>query len=142
MNKCITLINVLLLCVAFAGLSHANSAFTTLPSGLEYKDLAFGSGAQAKKGDVAVIHFIGWLNDKGRRGKEIYNTRKHDRQVSFLIGTDRVMQGWNEGVIGMKVGGKRLLKIPPELGYGEKAVENIVPPRAHLIFVIELLEIK
>jgi FKBP-type peptidyl-prolyl cis-trans isomerase 2 len=75
-------------------------------------------------------------------GKEIFNARKQKKPVSFQIGTDKVMQGWNEGVIGMRPGGSRMLRIPPELGYGAKAVDDVVPPHAHLIFIIELLELK
>ena len=115
--------------------------FTTLPSGLEYKDLKVGSGSEAQLGDIALIHFVGWLDEKGQQGKEIYSSRMKQEPTSFVIGRDKVMKGWNEGVIGMRVGGTRLLRIPPELGYGAKAVEDVVPANAHLQFIIELIEI-
>ena len=91
---------------------------------------------------MAKIHFIGWLDENGQPGQEIFNSRKAKKPVSFIIGTDKVMEGWNEGVTGMQPGGTRLIRIPPELGYGEKAVDGVVPPHAHLIFVIELLELE
>ena len=142
MNKLSSCIITVLLLVAFAGISKANDPFTTFPSGLEYKDLKVGKGMEARVGATAVIHFVGWLSEKGQRGKEIFNSRKERKPVSFQIGTDKVMKGWNEGVIGMQPGGKRMLRIPPELGYGAKAVDDVVPPNAHLIFIIELLELK
>lgn len=75
-------------------------------------------------------------------GQEIYNSRKEREPVSFVIGSDKVLQGWNEGVIGMKAGGTSLLRIPPELGYVEKAVEDVVPSDSYLQFIIELFEVK
>ena len=96
----------------------------------------------ARLGDIALIHFVGWVDEKGQRGREIYNSRMKQEPVSFVIGTDKVMQAWNEGVIGMKVGGTRLLRIPPELGYGDKAVEDVVPANAYLQFIIELLAVE
>jgi len=132
----------LLLLVALTGMSLADDQFIKTPSGLEYKELRLGSGREARLGETAVIYFIGWLNDKGQKGKEIFNARKQKKTVSFQIGTDKVMQGWNEGVIGMRPGGSRMLRIPPELGYGAKAIDDVVPPHAHLIFIIELLELK
>lgn len=140
MNKLYVFIGAALLVLALVGTASAES-FTTLPSGLEYKNLKVGSGSEAQLGDIALIHFVGWLDKKGQRGQEIYNSRMEQEPVSFVIGTDKVMQGWNEGVIGMKVGGTRLLRIPPELGYGAKAVEEVVPANAYLQFIIELLEI-
>jgi len=140
MNKLHVFIGAVLLVLALVGTASAES-FTTLSSGLEYKNLKVGSGSEAQLGDIALIHFVGWLDKKGQRGQEIYNSRMEQEPVSFVIGTDKVMQGWNEGVIGMKVGGTRLLRIPPELGYGAKAVEEVVPANAYLQFIIELLEI-
>ena len=141
MNKIILYIGTVLLLLAFEGTTSAEP-FTTLPSGLEYKDLKVGGGNKAQLGDTAVIHFVGWVDENGQRGKEIYNSRKEREPVSFVIGTDKVMQGWNEGVIGMHAGGTRMLRIPPELGYGKKAVEDVVPPDSCLQFIIELIEVK
>jgi peptidylprolyl isomerase len=142
MNKLLICIFTVLLLIAFIGISGAKDPFTTLPSGLEYKDLKKGSGKEAHLGATAVMHFVGWLSDGGQKGKEIFNSRKERQPVSFKIGTDKVMQGWNEGVLGMRPGGKRMVRIPPELGYGAKAVDDVVPANAPLIFIIELLEIK
>lgn len=142
MTKLFTSISALLLLLALAGVSQANEAFITTPGGLEYKDLRVGTGAKAQRGETAVIHFVSWLDDSGQRGKEIFNTRKQNKQVSFQIGTDKVMQGWNDGVVGMRAGGMRLLRIPPQMAYGAKSVDDVVPANARLIFIIELLELK
>jgi FKBP-type peptidyl-prolyl cis-trans isomerase len=141
MNKIYTFIGTVLLVLTLAGTAFTES-FSSLPSGLEYKDLKVGSGNKAQLGDTAVIHFVGWVDENGQQGKEIYNSRKAREPVSFVIGTDKVMQGWNEGIIGMHAGGTRMLRIPPELGYGKKAVEDVVPPDSCLQFIIELLEVK
>lgn len=110
----------------------------TTPQGARYKDLETGSGEPAAAGDLATMHFIGWLDDGGRKGREIYNTRAQGKPVSFVIGTERVMRGWNEGVTGMRAGGRRLLRLPPHLAYGGRGVTDIIPPNAWLIFLIEL----
>ncbi|KPK23078.1 MAG: hypothetical protein AMJ61_16360 [Desulfobacterales bacterium SG8_35_2] len=140
MNKLYVFIGSVLLLLALMSTASAES-FITLPSGLKFKDLKVGSGSEAQLGDIALIHFVGWLDEKGQRGKEIYNSKMQQEPMSFVIGTDKVMQGWNEGVIGMRVGGTRLLRIPPELGYGAKAIEDVVPANSYLQFTIELLKI-
>jgi len=132
---------LILVALLSAGLVAAD-AFQITPNGVQYKDLKPGSGEAAAMGDVATIQFTGWLDDAGRKGKEFYNSRQQDGPVAFVIGTERVMQGWNEGVVGMRPGGKRLLKVPPSLGYGAKGVENYIPPDARLIFIIDLLELE
>ena len=140
MNKVFISMGIVLVLLTFVGTPLAGS-FTALPSGLEYKDLKIGSGPAAKLRSTVTIHFTGWVDKSGKRGKEIYNSRKEREPVSFVIGTDKIMQGWNEGTIGMQAGGTRMLKIPPALGYGAKAVEDVIPPNAHLLFIIELLEV-
>jgi len=142
MNKLLAFISTVFLVVVITDISLANQSFTTAPDGLEYKDLKVGNGMEARLGEIAVIHFVGWLDEDGQRGKEIFNSRKQKKTVSFKIGTDKVMQGWNEGIIGMKAGGTRMLRIPPALGYGAKAVDDIVPPNSHMIFIIELIDLK
>ena len=134
----------LLLCLFLlcSGFALAADNFKTTAQGAQYKDLKTGEGATADIGDVATIHFIGWLDNNGAKGKEFFNTRKQNKPASFVIGTDKVMPGWNEGVIGMKQGGKRLLKLPPALGYGSKGVQEIVPPNARLILIIELVRLE
>jgi peptidylprolyl isomerase len=135
---------VLLLLCSMAGVVFAAAAgsFITTAKGVQYRDLSQGAGERAETGDVVTLHFVGWLDDKGGKGRELYDTRSRGEPVSFVIGTDRVMPGWNEGVIGMKPGGKRLVKVPPALGYGSRGVQDVVPPNAGLIFVIELLELE
>ena len=133
---------LLLLVCAMAGGVFAAGGFMTTGKGVQYRDLSPGTGQRAEVGDVATMHFVGWLDDKGGKGRELYNTRSSGDPVSFVIGTDRVMPGWNEGVIGMKPGGKRLVKVPPALGYGSRGVQDAVPPNAGLIFVIDLLELE
>jgi len=131
-----------LLAFLLAGNAFAAGGLMTTGKGVEYRDLKPGAGERAQVGDVATIHFVGWLDDKGVKGREIYDTHRRGEPVSFVIGTERVMQGWNEGVIGMQPGGKRLVKVPAELGYGSRGVEDVVPPNARLIFVIDLLELR
>jgi FKBP-type peptidyl-prolyl cis-trans isomerase len=133
------LLFLFLLCPAIV---QAAGSFQSTARGAQYQDLKAGEGKMAKPGDVATIHFISWLDSNGAKGKEIYNTHKEGKTVSFVVGTDKVMPGWNEGVIGMKQGGKRLLKLPPALGYGGKGVQGIVPPNARLILIIDLVQLE
>jgi FKBP-type peptidyl-prolyl cis-trans isomerase len=125
-----------------AGTLHAVETLRTTPNGALYQDLKTGTGASAETGDVATIHLIGWLDDNGRQGKQIFNTRTQGSPVSFVIGTERVMQEWNEGVIGMRQGGKPLVRLPPSLAYGSRSVEDVIPANAGLIFIIELLDLE
>jgi FKBP-type peptidyl-prolyl cis-trans isomerase len=119
----------------------AGQAFKSGPDGLRYRDLQVGQGPVAAPGMVATIQFIGWLDEQGARGKEIYNSRAEGRPVSFVIGTDGVMQAWNEGVIGMQPGGSRMLLVPPGLAYGNRAVDDVIPANASLMFRIELIRL-
>jgi FKBP-type peptidyl-prolyl cis-trans isomerase len=141
MNTLVRSATLLLLVCLMAGHVLAAGGFMTTVGGVEYKDLKPGTGERAEVGDVATLHFTGWLEEKGEKGRELYDTHTRGDTVSFVIGTDKVMQGWNEGVIGMRPGGKRLVKVPPELGYGSRGVQDFVPPNAALIFVIDLLEL-
>jgi FKBP-type peptidyl-prolyl cis-trans isomerase len=141
MNTLVRSATLLLLVCLMAGHVLAAGGFMTTVGGVEYKDLKPGTGERAEVGDVATIHFTGWLEEKGGKGRELYDTHTRGDTVSFVIGTDKVMQGWNEGVIGMRPGGKRLVKVPSELGYGSRGVQDFVPPNAALIFVIDLLEL-
>jgi FKBP-type peptidyl-prolyl cis-trans isomerase len=142
MNTWVRNATLLLLTFSMAGVVFAAGGFMTTGKGVQYRDLSPGSGERAEVGDVATLHFTGWLNDKGGKGREIYDTHRRGDPVSFVIGTDRVMPGWNEGVIGMQPGGKRLVKVPAELGYGAMGVQDVVPPNTGLIFEIELLELE
>lgn len=115
---------------------------TKSPSGLEYADVVVGTGEEAVPGKVAVVHYTGWLNKYGK--KDIKFDSSHDRKqpFEFPLGAGRVIKGWEEGVAGMKVGGKRVLYIPASLGYGERGAGSVIPPNAKLIFEVELLEVK
>jgi peptidylprolyl isomerase len=133
---------LLVLCLLVAGGAVAADHFLMTPQGARYQDLKSGMGERVEPGDVVTMHFVGWLDAAGSKGKEIYNTRRERRPVSFVVGTDRVMSGWSDGVIGMKQGGKRLLMLPPALGYGARGVEGVIPPDAALIFVIDLIDLE
>ena len=104
---------------------------------LKYEDLKEGDGGEAKKGDVVDVHYTGWLTD----GKK-FDSSVGKQPFSFNLGEGRVIKGWDEGVAGMKVGGKRKLTIPPELGYGARGAGNVIPANATLVFEVELLKIK
>ena len=142
MKNCFYITGALLLLITFATVVQATDVFHMTPQGVQYKDLKAGAGETAAAGDVATMHFTGWLDSGGQKGKELYNTRRHGESISFVIGTERVMQGWNEGVTGMRQGGKRLLRVPPSLGYGSRGVEGVIPPDAGLIFIIDLIELE
>jgi FKBP-type peptidyl-prolyl cis-trans isomerase len=120
----------------------AEEAFQQGPGGLRFKDLQSGQGVVAQPGMVATIHFIGWLDEQGVRGREIYNSRRDGRPVSFVIGTDGVMQAWNEGVIGMRPGGARMLLVPPAMAYGNRSVQGVIPANASMMFRIELVSLR
>lgn len=111
---------------------------TTTPSGLKYKDLAPGTGDEARKGKVAVVHYTGWLVD----GTKFDSSLDRGQPFEFPIGGGRVIKGWDEGVARMKGGGKRRLVIPPELGYGASGAGAVIPPDATLIFEVELLQVR
>lgn len=112
------------------------------PSGLAYDDTKVGTGAEAIAGKKVSVHYTGWLNDKGKRGKKFDSSLDRGKPFSFMLGAGMVIKGWDEGVVGMKVGGKRTLLIPSKLGYGVRGAGSDIPPNADLIFDVELLEVK
>ena len=120
----------------------ARQNFVTVDNGLRYLDFETGSGAIAETGMIVVVHLIGWLDDNGVKGSKFISTYDRGKPVSFKLGTDKVMKAWNEGVRGMKTGGRRRLLVPSKLGYGEKGVSEIVPPNADLVFDVELLQVR
>ncbi len=105
---------------------------------LEKKDLVVGKGPEAKAGDKIAVHYVGTLTD----GKEFDSSRKRNAPFEFMLGRGNVIRGWDQGVEGMKVGGKRKLTIPPSLAYGERGSPPVIPPSATLVFEVELVEIK
>jgi FKBP-type peptidyl-prolyl cis-trans isomerase FkpA len=104
-----------------------------------------GTGAEATKGQVVVVHYTGWLYDPaapGQKGAKFDSSRDRQSPFSFPLGGGRVIRGWDEGVAGMKVGGQRTLIIPAEMAYGSRGAGGVIPPDATLIFDVELLEVK
>jgi FKBP-type peptidyl-prolyl cis-trans isomerase len=110
----------------------------TLADGLKFTDDTIGTGAEAQAGKTASVHYTGWLTD----GTKFDSSKDRGQPFSFPIGGGRVIKGWDEGVVGMKVGGKRTLIIPPELGYGARGAGGVIPPNATLKFEVELLDVK
>jgi FKBP-type peptidyl-prolyl cis-trans isomerase len=106
-------------------------------SGLQYWDLKLGTGEAAKAGDHVKVHYTGWLSS----GKKFDSSVDAHQPYDFMLGKGEVIKGWDEGVAGMKVGGKRQLRIPPELAYGEKGYSPVIPPNSTLIFDVQLLAI-
>jgi FKBP-type peptidyl-prolyl cis-trans isomerase len=120
--------------------SAVRQPILTLDSGLEYEDLRLGSGATVQFGAIVTIHITGWINEGGKKGIEFISTYNRGKPMSFKLGAKYVMKALNEGVRGMKVGGKRLLMVPEKLGYGAKGVGDVVPPNADLLFEVELID--
>lgn len=110
----------------------------TTPSGLKYVDLQVGSGDLAVTGSLVTVHYTGWLID----GTKFDSSVDRRQPFSFPLGAGRVIKGWDEGVAGMKVGGKRKLTIPSDLGYGTRGAGGVIPPNATLLFDVELLEVR
>ena len=131
-----------MLLLLLSGMALAAGNFSVTPNGVQYKDLHAGSGPAAEQGDIVRVHFVGWLDEQNHKGKELFNTRNRGKPVAFVVGTENVMPAWNDGVIGMQAGGKRLLMVPPKLGYGSKGVQDVVPPDASLIFLFELVDLQ
>jgi FKBP-type peptidyl-prolyl cis-trans isomerase len=112
----------------------------TTPSGLIYTDSEVGSGDEAVSGKSVSVHYTGWLQEPGgQKGKKFDSSVDRGQPFGFRLGAGQVIRGWDEGVMGMKIGGKRTLIIPSELGYGARGAGGVIPPNATLIFEVELL---
>jgi len=114
----------------------------TTASGLQIIDTKIGSGASPRPGQTCVMHYTGWLYQNGAKGQKFDSSVDRGRPFEFPLARQRVIAGWDEGVASMKVGGKRTLVIPPELGYGARGAGGVIPPNATLIFEVELLDVK
>lgn len=114
----------------------------TTESGLIVEDTVVGSGPAPKPGQICVMHYTGWLYKDGVKGEKFDSSLDRGQPFEFPIGTGRVIKGWDEGVASMKIGGKRTLIIPPQLGYGARGAGGVIPPNATLIFDVELLDVK
>ncbi len=112
------------------------------PSGLQYEDTVVGTGATPKTGQICVMHYTGWLWENGAKGQKFDSSVDRGKPFKFQIGRGMVIKGWDEGVATMKVGGKRSLLIPPQLGYGAKGAGGVIPPNATLLFEVELLGVE
>jgi peptidylprolyl isomerase len=114
----------------------------TTASGLQITDTKEGTGATPRTGQTCVMHYTGWLYENGVKGKKFDSSLDRGDPFQFKIGQRQVIGGWDEGVATMKVGGKRTLIIPPELGYGARGAGGVIPPNATLMFDVELLAVQ
>ena len=119
----------------------SGSKMTTTASGLKIEDTKVGTGASPKTGQTCVMHYTGWLYENGAKGQKFDSSVDRREPFEFQIGRGMVIKGWDEGVASMKVGGKRTLIIPPELGYGARGAGGVIPPNATLVFEVELLAV-
>lgn len=148
MKKTVASLSAAIVLVAF-GLMSSHTAravgggkVVTTKSGLKYTDEKVGTGAEAVAGKNVSVHYTGWLDDKGQKGKKFDSSLDRGQPFVFPLGAGHVIKGWDEGVAGMKVGGKRTLMIPTALGYGARGAGGAIPPNADLIFDVELLDVK
>jgi peptidylprolyl isomerase len=109
---------------------------------LKYTDDKIGDGAIAAFGNKVTVHYTGWLDDNGAKGKKFDSSLDRGSPFTFTLGAQQVIAGWDEGVKGMKVGGKRRLTISPGLAYGDSGAGGVIPPNATLIFDVELLRVQ
>lgn len=117
-----------------------SAEFASTESGLQYRDIEVGKGREVSIGDTAKVHYTGWLPDANC--KKFDSSRDRGEPFSFRIGAGQVIKGWEEGVSTMRKGGKRLLLIPPHLGYGERGAANVIPPNARLLFEVEVVDLR
>ena len=111
------------------------------PSGLKYEDTVVGDGAEASHGQKVSVNYAGYLSNAGQKGTKFDSSFDRNEPFKFTLGIGQVIKGWDEGVAGMKVGGKRTLIIPADLGYGARGAGGVIPGNAELIFDVELVGI-
>ena len=135
----------LALLAAVAPSAQSNAATNQvieMPNGLKYTDNTTGTGTEATAGKKVSVHYTGWLYNNGAKGAKFDSSVDRGQPFQFTLGAHQVIAGWDEGVAGMKVGGKRTLIIPPELGYGARGAGGVIPPNATLMFDVELLGVQ
>ena len=138
MKKSVGFLGIVLGVAAFA---VAQSNMTTTDSGLQYIDHEVGDGEEAVAGVTVQVHYTGWLWVDGERGAKFDSSLDRGQPFQFSLGAGSVIRGWDEGVAGMTIGGRRELIIPPDLGYGSRGAGGVIPPNATLNFEVELLNI-
>jgi FKBP-type peptidyl-prolyl cis-trans isomerase FkpA len=148
---CVKLIHSMILSIAIVGMTSsvsslaapATASIVKTNSGLGYQELVIGRGTEASAGHQVQVHYTGWLqNPDGSAGRKFDSSLDRGDPFVFSLGGGQVIRGWDEGVAGMRVGGKRELIVPPDLGYGARGAGNVIPPNATLIFDVELLGVK
>lgn len=145
MNRTFRIVLPLILSLSCASYSLAETSATptkahtmTTASGLIYEDTRLGTGATAVTGQTVTVHYTGWLTN----GTKFDSSKDRNEPFTFQLGGGNVIKGWDEGVVGMKVGGIRELTIPPQLAYGARGAGGVIPPNATLVFEVELLQVK
>ena len=138
----LTVLTASVISMPSAALAQTPGKAMTTASGLQIIDTKVGTGATPKTGQICVVHYTGWLYQDGQKGKKFDSSVDRNDPLQFPVGQRKVIAGWDEGVASMKVGGKRTLIIPPELGYGARGAGGVIPPNATLIFDVELLDVK
>jgi len=149
------LLNILIASVLLTTLNACNAesnpstqektAMTANITELQKIDTQVGTGREAEPGFNVTVHYTGWLYDaaaEGKKGKKFDSSVDRKEPFNFFLGGGQVIQGWDEGFAGMKIGGKRTLVIPPEMGYGARGAGGVIPPNATLVFDVELLDVK
>jgi FKBP-type peptidyl-prolyl cis-trans isomerase len=135
------LVILMLVLGLFVGTAFVQENAKTTKSGLKYVDIKVGTGEEAIKGANVTVHYTGWLYVNGKRGTKFDSSVDRGEPFNFALGAGQVIKGWDEGVSGMRVGGKRELFIPPDLGYGARGAGGVIPPNATLDFEVELLKV-
>ena len=117
----------------------AETNYVTLPSGVKYEDHVVGTGETPKQGQMVTVHYTGWLDENGAKGRKFDSSRDRGQPFTFKLGVGQVISGWDLGVATMQAGGQRTLLLPPEHGYGQRGAGSVIPPGATLIFDVELI---